>query len=227
MSASHRLGAAAIAIPLALAGCDTPVMAPAGGAPDRILANLSAAQLTSATIFTHASRGPVTVVEGARATLETNDAGARMTFQTRGLQPNHAYTTWWVLFNRPENCATTPCTAADVLFNTAAVEGEIAYATGHVVGGSGRGTFAARVSTGAVERGWYGNGFTNPRGAEIHLVLMDHGPAIPALVADQISTLRGGCTNQSVPAAFPPVAHADGIPGPNTCRLWQFAILVQ
>jgi hypothetical protein len=227
MTTSHRLGIPYVAVLLALAGCDTPVLAPAAGAPDRLRANVGAAQLTSATIFTHGSRGPVTVVEGARATLVTNAAGARMTFQTLGLQPNHAYTTWWVLFNRPEHCATAPCTAADVLFNTDAVLGEIAYATGHVVGGSGRSTFAAHVSTGAVEGGWFGNGFTNPRGAEIHVVLMDHGPVIPELVAEQISTLRGGCTNESVPRAFPPVAHADGTPGPNTCRLWQFTILKQ
>ncbi|MGH2592273.1 MAG: hypothetical protein ACRDGG_02035, partial [Anaerolineae bacterium] len=78
-----------------------------------------------------------------------------------------------------------------------------------------------------VPGGWFGNGFTNPRGAEIHLVLHDHGPMIPELVANQISTLRGGCTDASVPAAYPPIAKADGIPGPNTCRLVQFAVFQQ
>jgi hypothetical protein len=70
----------------------------------------------------------------------------------------------------------------------------------------------------------FGHGLTNPRGAEIHLILQDHGPG---LVANQLSPVRGGCTDASLPSLYPPVAFADGIPGPNTCRLRQFAVLQQ
>ncbi len=215
---------------LGLAACETPSQSPTEAGPEELAAfSHNGAQHTTAGVFTHPSRGPVTAVAGARATLVTNDAGARMLLHTEDLQPGHAYTVWVVIFNRPEGCAAypNPCTSGDVLFRTGAVLGEVVYGTGHVVGGSGQASFAMHVSKGDVPRGWFGNGFTNPRGAEVHLVLMDHGPAIPGLVSNQISTLRGGCTDASVPGAFPPVAHADGIPGPNTCRLFQFTILRQ
>jgi hypothetical protein len=201
-----------------------------------LAASSNAARHTTANVHTHPALGPVMQVEGARAKLVTNDNGIHMTLRTSGLEAGHAYTIWWVIFNAPENCdggmfggQLLTCVPADVLRpgNHAVVAGEVAYATGHVVGGSGNASFAASLRTGPVPGGWYGNGLTNPRGADIHLVLMDHGPAIPGLVANQISTLRGGCTDASVPLAFPPIAHADGIPGPNTCRLSQFAVLTQ
>jgi hypothetical protein len=184
---------------------------------------------TSAPVQTHPSQGPVVLVPGAEATSVTSETGARVTLRTRDLDPGHAVTMWWVVVNAPENCSTSPCSAGDILFASEAVKSNVAYAAGHVVeaGGraSGRATFAAHFSTGPVPGGWFDHEFINPGGAEIHLILMDHGPAIPDLLRSQISSLRGGCTDQSVPAAFPPVAHADGIPGPNTCRLVQFAVL--
>lgn len=236
MSTQHRAGTTAVAILLALAGCDAPVTGPAAWPPDQLLPILSsAAQHTSAGVFIHPSQNPAAPqIPGAIATLVANDNGIHMSLRTSQLESGHAYTIWWVIFNAPENCAggmfggqQLTCVPADVLFNAAVVDGEVAYAAGHVVGSSGRSSFAASLRTGPVPGGWFGNGLTNPRGADIHLVMMDHGPAIPELVASQISTLRGGCTDESVPAAFPPVAHADGIPGPNTCRLVQFAVLEQ
>lgn len=187
----------------------------------------SAAQHTSASVFTHMARGPMTQVTGAVATMVSNDAGTRVTLQTRELRAGNAYTMWWVHINRPDLCLSSPCSGMDVLGRSAIILSDVAYAAGHVVGGSGKGAFAAHFGVGEVSGGWFGNAFTNPRGAEIHLIVMDHGPKIPQLVANQISTLRGGCTDESVPAAFPPVAHADGIPGPNTCQLYQVAILQQ
>jgi len=105
------------------------------------------------------------------------------------------------------------------------VQAEVAYLTGSVVSDNGMAGFGGSIRAGSVPNGWFGNGFNNPRGAHIHLILMDHGPAIPGLVSNQINTLRGGCTFESLPPAFPDVAKADGIPGPNTCRLVQFAVL--
>jgi hypothetical protein len=130
-----------------------------------------------------------------------------------------------VAINRPDQCLAASCTTADILFRTETVEAEVVYLTGHVVGNDGTAGFGGSIRAGSVPNGWFGNGFNNPRGAHIHLILMDHGPAIPGLISNQISTLRGACTDSSIPAAFPPAAFADGIPGPNTCRLVQFAVL--
>jgi hypothetical protein len=96
-----------------------------------------------------------------------------------------------------------------------------------VAGSDGSASFAGFVSAGELPDGWFGNGFTNPLGAEIHLVLNDHGPTIPELVSNMLQTYRGGCTDESLPPAFPETAKADGIPGPNTCRLYQVAIFQQ
>ena len=206
------------------AGSGGSPLAPAAGQD----ANAEAARHTSAHVSTHPSQGPVTVVPGAIATLVTTDAGAQVTLRTSGLAAGHPHTVWFVAINRPDQCAAAPtCTAGDILFRTEAVDAEVVYLTGAVVGNHGKAGFAGSIRAGDVPHGWFGNGLTNPRGAEIHLILMDHGPAIPGLVDNQISTLRGACTDASVPAAFPPVAFADGTPGPNTCRLVQFAVLAQ
>jgi hypothetical protein len=185
------------------------------------------AQNTSAPVSTHPSLGPVAVVPGATAKLVTNDSGAHVTLRTSGLAAGHPHTVWFVAINRPDQCLAATCTTADVLFRTEAVDAEVVYLTGSVVGNNGTAGFGGSIRAGEVPNGWFGNGLTNPRGAEIHLILMDHGPKIDGLVSNQISTLRGGCTDSSIPAAFPPAAFADGIPGPNTCRLVQVAILRQ
>ena len=39
-----------------------------------------------------------------------------------------------------------------------------------------------------------GPGLTNPLGADVHLVLRDHGPVQSGNFVDQLSTYGGGCT---------------------------------
>jgi hypothetical protein len=196
-----------------------------------LAASVQAATHTTAAVVTHPSLGAPVPIPGASASLMRNDNGVRYLLQTADLVPGHAYTVWWVKIDAPENCAGTPCSGADVLGKVEGVSSNVAYAAGHVAGGSGKGSFAGAFSTGPVPGGWYDNEFMNPRGAEIHLVVMDHGPALPGLVSSQISTLRGGCTDESVNtppiSGFPDVAREDGTPGPNTCRLVQLAILGQ
>ncbi|MCI0434117.1 MAG: hypothetical protein L0271_10855 [Gemmatimonadetes bacterium] len=217
---------------LLLAACaDHPTAPPAGSFHAAPAAAVNAAQHTSAMVRTHPSLGPAVPIPGAIATLVSNVNGVSVRLQTGNLDPGNAYTVWWVKIDAPENCATIPCGGADVLGNSAIVSSNVAYAAGHVAGGGGMATFGAHFSTGEIPGGWFDNEFVNPMGAEIHLVVMDHGPAVPGLVSNQISTLRGGCSDESVNtppiSGFPAVAKADGIPGPNTCRLVQLAILLQ
>lgn len=195
-----------------------PVMAvAASGAP---------AQHTTAVVTTHPSQGPVTVVEGATAKLTSNDAGITVMLNTVGLDVMHPHTMWVVIVNRPDLCLTSPCTGEDVLNRTDIVESNVVYGGGRVVR-SHTTPFMAHLPVGAVEGGWFDNELTNPRGAEIHLVLQDHGPMIPGLTLEMTRTVRAGCTDASIPAIYPPVAFADGTPGPNTCRLMQVAIFLQ
>jgi len=155
---------------------------------------------------------------------EARRPGRQITFHATQLKAGHVYTVWFVIVNDPTACATTPCTAADIILNSEAVDSDVTYGAGRVAGKSGKASFSGRISAGVLSNSWFGNGFTNPRGAEIHLVLNDHGPVIPDLLSNMLTTYRGGCTTESLPAIFPPTAIADGIPGPNTCRLYQVAI---
>jgi hypothetical protein len=166
------------------------------------------------------------MVDGAWAQLVRNDSGAAFNFHAKELIPGHVYTIWFVTVNNPDACASTPCTPADVILNSEAVESDVTYGAGHVAGQSGSAAFGGHLAAGDFPNGWLGNGFTNPHGAEIHLVLNDHGPMIPDLVSNMLSTYRGGCTDESLPPIFPATAFADGIPGPNTCRLYQVAIFL-
>jgi hypothetical protein len=167
------------------------------------------------------------VVEGAYATLNTNKNGASYTFHASQLKPGNVYTLWFIVLNAPENCATSPCTHADLLGSTELVQSNVTYAGGHVAGASGQGTFAGHIAAGEMPDAWYDNDFSDPLGAEIHLVLNDHGPKITDLLSNMLHSYRGGCTDASLPPPFPASAKADGIPGPNTCRLYQTAIFQQ
>jgi hypothetical protein len=62
----------------------------------------------------------------------------------------------------------------------------VLYATGHVIGGSGTASYGAHLAVGDTSGALFGPGLTNPLGAEIHLVVHDHGPADPAIVAAEI-----------------------------------------
>ncbi len=117
-------------------------------------------------------------VNGASASLVATGSGAHVTFRTSGLRPGHAYTLWYVVADNPAACSTSPCTAREIITNPE-VGGQIRWGAGHVVGESGRATFSARLHVGPVE-GWMPDRtFTDPRGAEYHFVVNDHGPMLP------------------------------------------------
>lgn len=98
------------------------------------------------------------------------------------LQPGHAYTFWWVIFNKPENCAGSPCALSD----RATAEGATLYGSGGIAGANGalNVTFTT-TSGGAPEGAQFATTLPQPslmanRGfkAEVHLVTVDHG--VPA-----------------------------------------------
>jgi hypothetical protein len=184
------------------------------------------AQHTTTAVMTHPSQGPVTVVEGAWARLISNDAGIHVMIQTSGLQRGHVYTLWIVTIDNPELCEAARCAPTDILSRTDIVGANVVYGGGRVVR-SDQTTFAAYLPVGEVEGGWFDTEFTNPRGAHIHLIINDHGPMIDGLTREMTQTYRAGCTDASIPPAFPPSAFADGTPGPNQCRLMQVAFLEQ
>jgi hypothetical protein len=182
-------------------------------------------QIEHAAVNTHRSQGEIKRIDGATARLLRTAEGIFVNLETLGLTPGHAYTLLLATINSPGGCAASPCEPADVLGRTAAIGADIVgVADGTIAGADGTARFASFLPAGELPGAWFGNGLQDPAGAEIHLVVNDHGPFLPELGAAMVTTYRGGCADDSVPAPFPDVAKADGAPGPNTCRLLQAAI---
>lgn len=196
------------------------VVAPAGA---------EAAEQQTTGVSWHAQQaglGKTGAVAGASAQLVRNDNGITYRLNTTGLDAGNAYTLWLVVINNPSACSATPCSAPDII-NNAATDSQVRFAAGHLAGGSGNGTFAGRVGEGPLS-GWLsGRSLEDSKGAEIHLVVNDHGPAIAEFMPGMISTYRGGCSDSSpFPGVFPATALADGEAGPNICRLYQAAVFL-
>ncbi|HMB89542.1 MAG TPA: hypothetical protein VKP65_01760 [Rhodothermales bacterium] len=139
-----------------------------------------------------------------------------------------AITVWWVVFNEPENCATSPCGEPDIF--DPAVRSDVLYAAGHVTGRGNHVNFAAQLKVGDASGSIMpffnallglnlpSVGLEDASGAEVHLVVRTHQQALPAYLPDMIQTFNGGCL-------YPPGVPTDfGEPGPNTCMDIQFAI---
>ena len=143
-----------------------------------------------------------TLVPGASSKITRNSRGATATLTTSGLTPGNAYTMWMVVFNEPDECATTPCTLDDVEPGTAAVV-DVIYVAGNVVGSNGTATFSGRRAAGDNSKSLFAQlgapapGLIDPHLAEMHLVVRDHGPAIPGQISSQIQTFEGACTGGS------------------------------
>ncbi len=201
-----------------------------------LAAMLAAGSMTGQTSAAEMSRGvehmateaqQARPIEGALATLDITEKGVWMSMHTAELTPGHVTTAWWVIMTNAQACSQTPCTAEDVIGRAADVGTQIVYADGVVNAPDGSASFASYLPAGQVERGWYEQDFSDPTTAEIHLVLNDHGPLIPEIAASMLMSYRGGCSDDSLPPPFPEKAKADGVAGPNQCRLIQDAIFVQ
>lgn len=170
---------------------------------------------------------PARTIAGSRAKLMTSSHGATMIMSTSELTPGHVTTAWWVIMTKPKLCKSKPCSPEDVIGRAGLVGTQIVYADGVINTPDGTAHFAAHLPKGTVKGGWYDQDFSDPKAAEIHLVLNDHGPLVPAMAASMLTSYRGGCRNDSLPPPFPDSAKADGMPGPNSCMLIQDSIFQQ
>ena len=135
-----------------------------------------------------------TVIPGGGSTLVRNGEGVYMSLHSAGLTAGTAVTAWWVFFNNPKKCATTPCSVADL--SNPDVESSLVNATGRVVGADGTADFGAFKAVGDTTGAFTGPGLLNSKKAEIHLVVRTHGPAIldnTDLLRQQLTIFNGGC----------------------------------
>ncbi len=142
--------------------------------------------------------GPMTPVDGSSFLMRTSN-GVAFSLDTRALEPDVAYTAWWVVFNAPEQCA-TPYACGAVDLDNAAVEPGVLFAAGRVADAFGQARFVASIDYGDVPNGE--DQVPNPErahaiaaDAEIHIVVRDHGTALNDADAReiQLATFNGGC----------------------------------
>jgi len=129
-----------------------------------------------------------------------NENGVSGVFQTSNLPAGGAVTLWFGVFNNPAACATHPCTPADA--DNPAVQADFLWGGGHVVGASGKGTFAGYLPVGDVSGSAFiefgipqaAVGLLDPWNAEIILLLHSHGPALTGQTLKyQLTSFLGGC----------------------------------
>ena len=126
--------------------------------------------------------------------LIRNADGVAMHLETSNLDVA-AYTAWWVIFNFPEFCQTTPCTPADApdMGGDPAVQFSEALADGLIVRADGRARSDSGLAVGELKDVIEGPGLLDPFGAEIFLAIRTHGPLLLDQAHLQLSTLSGGC----------------------------------
>lgn len=137
-----------------------------------------------------------------------------------------ATTLWVAVYNNPENCTAPICTTPDA-FNPATGP-DVTTGTGRVV----RGPLTVYTtwskandldnSLGAFLLGTPSVGISNPMTAQFRLVVKTHGPVIPELLNDQLTTFQGGCE-----FGFLPEIPELGTPGPNTCAEIQISFITE
>jgi hypothetical protein len=142
--------------------------------------------------------GSGTPVPGSEATLLRDPSGVTMTLRTSGLAGG-AYTTWWVVFNNPENCSGGVCGENDLppFGGSPTVHASVLFATGHVVSDNGNASFGAWLGVGDTNGALFGPGLVNIYTAEIHNIVRYHGDVLPAYMPAQISSFNGGCPPNS------------------------------
>lgn len=128
-----------------------------------------------------------------------------------GLSAYNAYTIYWMIFNKPANCANpTACGPADLTDSSgaldpakiAAVGGAVFVGSGFVAGSDGTANVTVLLNAGPLPIGdaptlpqlagslWQGNGLN----AYVIMIIRTHGPAVAGRMATQISQPEAGCT---------------------------------
>jgi len=155
-------------------------------------------------------------VSGATSTFERTNEGIDFVLNTSGLPAGHVVIVKALIFNQPGNCthgaSGRRCGADDI--GAAGVDGSIMFAKGFVLRQTGAVNLSGHIAASDKTHALVGDGLTNPHGADVHLVVVDHGPPITGLYNDQLSTIGGGCKDA------PP---GGGAPGANTCADLQVA----
>lgn len=140
---------------------------------------------------------PPVKIEGGGAKLVRTDNGVSMKLMTDQLEPG-AYTVWFLVFNNPDGCSlgSGMCGETDEDFAVGGPAGfGFTFATGHIVGESGKANFAGSLMVGEPllngDAVLDGTILESSRTTEIHLVVRYHSAAVPGRIPEQIHTSEG------------------------------------
>ena len=132
---------------------------------------------------------------GESRLLRTGD-GLVATVTTSRLHKGRAYSLWWLIFNNPDQCATTPCSLDDLANEDAG--GAVIWASGGVAGDFGTGQRASGHFTAVLNEGETGEdsdvALEDAETAEVQIIIRSHGRANKNNVGDQTTSLNGGCS---------------------------------
>lgn len=171
--------------------------------------------------------GPPSVVGSSHVVRTDNGVSVRL--ESSGLEPGHAVTLWIIAANSPEDCEAgipglSQCGPAD----HEAGRGDISVhqGTGRIARDDGTAAYGAHLRVGDRSQALFEDdpGLLDPRGAEVLLILKTHGPKIPELTSDMLSTFAGGCADQSFPPSLTPNEDLVGEAGPNDCAEIQISV---
>ena len=130
------------------------------------------------------------------ATLTRTSDGLSVDQDVEGLTPGNAYTVWWAIWDNPQQCEHSPCEPSDLFVRAA--QGSLVNGGGFVAAATTQ-FYSSELARHDVEgrQVWVGDasGVDNTYGAQVHVVLRDHGMAVadPADLAVQTSTFNGFC----------------------------------
>ncbi len=118
-------------------------------------------------------------VPGASSTLVRTTNGIDVSLHTSGLPAGHAVTMWALIFNNPSACGPGGCDEIRGDLRASGVNGSVQRVTGHIVGTEG--AFAGHLGIGEASQTAFGPGLLDPFGAQIHLIVREHGLAAAVL----------------------------------------------
>lgn len=213
-TARSRLGILAVAVLAVLAA----VVTPAESAP---------ASDSTSPVLTIPPPGPPTVVGSSH--LVRTDNGLSVTLGTSGLVPDHVVTLWMVVANTPQECeAGIPGLSQCGPEDHAAGRGDISvhHAAGRIVRQDGTTDYGTHLRMGNTSRALFEQdpGLLDPRGAEVLLIVKTHGPRIPQLTDEMLSTFDAGCPEPTFPPSLDPREELLGTAGPNDCAEIQISV---
>ncbi len=140
-------------------------------------------------------------VAGSQARLRRFPDRLEAVFRTTGLAEGHAVTLLWAVFNSPAACTVgnpvtgVKCGPPDLA--NAATGASVQLLGGQLIGAGGvlfaTDTLRLRDVGRCTAPVPCREGLTDAAGAEVHLVVRDHGPALPDQLPAQLSSFNGGC----------------------------------